>query len=262
MLSDSVNNALTKLQAHDVKTMTEGLEELQRESSTVDDRDLGEVISAVSALFYLDTYEYPHFQSVVDNAIEMISNQGERVVPHLLGLLGDSDFKVEFNYALIFGKIGAPAIRPLLKAQLQLHDSTESSFIIYSLGKIKSEQIKEAIPMLLESFESASKDIRDSAARTLGKIAENVPASRIDRDTSNRVFDALITGLKDTHSGVRSKCCRSLGKMARNNFLAEDQIAALKKEIDIILGRGEEYKWDTAFVVRREAAEVDEILSK
>ena len=166
MADNQINEALTQLQAHDAATMAAGLDSLAKELPQVDDKQLGDIIAAVSSIFYLDLYEYPHFQTVVDKAIDTIAGQGERVIPHLLNLLGDSDFKVEFNYALIFGMIGGPAIKPLLKSYLQMQDSTEQSFIIYSLGKIKDGKVKDSIPMLLEALESASKDVRDSSART------------------------------------------------------------------------------------------------
>lgn len=261
MAEDLLNEALTQLQAHDAATMAAGLDSLAKQLPQLEDKKLGEVIAAVSSIFYLDLYEYPHFQTVVDKAIDTIVGQGERVIPHLLSLLGDSDFKVEFNYALIFGMIGAPAIKPLLKSYLEMQDSTEQSFIIYSLGKIKDGRVKEAIPMLLEALESASKDVRDSSARTLGKIAENVKVAEIDSEDVRKVFEALILALKDPHSGVRSKSCRSLGKMAKHGYLFAEQLSVLKKEVEIILGR-RDYNWDNAFVVRREATEVEEILAK
>jgi HEAT repeat protein len=259
LASEQLSHAFKQLEAHDINEIKSGLQLMEQELPTLDDKELGDAISAISSIFFLDTYEYPQFQSVVDRAVETIANQGERVIPHLLGLLGDSDFKVEFNYAIIFGKIGPPAIKPLLKASLQMQDSTERSFIIYSLGKIRDPQVREAIPMLVESLESASKDIRDSAARTLGKIAENVPAEEIDNETVSKVFDALVLAVKDPHSGVRSKAIRSLGKMFRSGYLNGDQTRTLRHEIDILLGR-KDYSWDKAFVVRREASEVDEFL--
>lgn len=259
MTSEKVKAAYDKLQAHDPGVITTGLQELSQELAGMDNKQLGEAISAISSVFFLDTYEYPQFQAVVDQAVGTIADQGERVIPHLLGLLGDSDFKVEFNYALIFGRIGAPAISPLLKASLELQDSTERSFVIYSLGKIKDSRVRDAIPMLVESLESASKDIRDSAARTLGKISENVAAHEVEPDVIRTVYEALMLAVKDPHSGVRSKSVRSLGKMYRRGYLDADQTTRLQREIDIILGRGD-YSWDQAFVVRREATEVDELL--
>lgn len=261
MASDRINDALTKLSAHDAGTMSTGLDELSKELPKVDDKKMGEIIAAISSIFYLDLYEYPQFQPVVDKAVDTIAGLGDRVIPHLLNQLGDSDFKVEFNYAIIFGMIGAPAIQPLLKAYLEMQDSTEQSFIIYSLGKIKNDRVRDAIPLLLESLESASKDVRDSAARTLGKITEHVKPSEIDNETVKKIYEALVLALKDPHSGVRSKSCRSLGKMAKHGYLDGEQLTTLKKEVDIILGR-RDYNWDTAFVVRREASEVEEILKR
>jgi HEAT repeat protein len=237
------------------------LDDIERQLPSLSDSELADVVSAVNALFYFDTYEYPQMQPVVERAVAALSAAGERVVPHLLRLLGDSDYKVEFHYALIFGRIGAAAVEPLLQACRSAKDASERSFVIYALGKIKSPVVKNAIRLVLEEIGSSAKEVRDSSARTLGKIVENVSASDVEPALSSAVFTRLIAALRDIHSGVRAKACRSLGKMAKRGYLDGTETEILSQEIARLLGK-REGNWDEAFVVRKEAAEVEETLRK
>jgi hypothetical protein len=88
---------------------------------------------------------------------------------------------------------------------------------------------------------------------------ENVSASEVEQSLRSAVFARLIGALRDTHSGVRAKACRSLGKMAKRGYLDSTETKILSQESARLLGRGEG-SWDGAFVVRKEAAEVEEIV--
>jgi len=198
---------------------------------------------------------------VVNHAVKTLSAAGERVIPHVLRLLGDSDYKVEFHYALIFGQIGSAAVAPLLQAYEIARDSTERSFVIYSLGKIKSPVLKEAIALVLSELGSPSKEVRDSAAKTMGKIVGNVSASDVSPQLRSQICAHLIAALRDTHSGVRAKACRSLGKVAKRGWLDRTEIDILSREIAHLLGK-DSRRWDDAFAVRKETAEVEQTLSR
>jgi hypothetical protein len=261
MTSDFLKDMLTRLETNDPVGLEHCLLEIMTFLPKASDQELAELVGAVNAIFYFDTFEYPHLQSVVEHAVKTLSAAGERIIPHLLRLLGDSDYKVEFHYALIFGEIGSAAIKPLLKAYEVAKDSSERSFIIYSLGKIKSPALRESIALVLAELGSPSKEVRDSAARTIGKIVENVAATDVPAQQRSQICARLIAALHDTHSGVRAKSCRSLGKMAKRNWLDKTEIDVLYREISHLLGKDSQ-RWDEAFAVRKEAAEVEQILAR
>jgi len=261
MTSDILKDVLKRLETNDPEAIEQSLNEVETLLPTAGDQELADLVGAVNAVFYCDTYEYPHLQPAVNHAVKTLSAAGERVIPHLLRLLGDSDYKVEFHYALIFGQIGAAAVAPLLQAYEAARDSTERSFIIYSLGKIKSPALKQATQLVLAELGSSSKEVRDSAARTMGKIVENVTATDVEPQLRSQICTRLIAALRDTHSGVRAKACRSLGKMAKREWLDKTEIDILSHEIAQLLGKDSQ-RWDDAFAVRKEAAEVEENLSR
>jgi HEAT repeat protein len=261
MTSGFLKDVLKRLETNEPEAIEQCLNEIQTLLPNADDQETADLVGAVNAVFYYDTYEYPHLQPVVNHAVKTLSAAGERVIPHLLRLLGDSDYKVEFHYALIFGQIGAAAVAPLLQAYDVARDSTERSFIIYSLGKIKSPALKQATALVLTELGSSSKEVRDSAARTMGKIVENVSVTDVAPQLRSQICARLIAALRDTHSGVRAKACRSLGKMAKRGWLDKTEIDILSREIAHLLGKDSQ-RWDDAFAVRKEAAEVEETLTR
>ena len=54
---------------------------------------------------------------------------------------------------------------------------------------------------------------------------------------------------------MHAKAVRSLGKLAKFGHLTEDQLAQFKVTVERILGHDDQFEWDRAYVVRKEARE-------
>jgi HEAT repeat protein len=130
------------------------------------------------------------------------------------------------------------------------------SFALFALGKIKDPAIQLALPEVVGSLLHPDREVRDSAARLLGKIAEIVPAASLTERRRSEITEALFRVLSDPQPAVRAKAIRSLGKAARARYLTPDQELRLERAVLHILGEDERHEWDNAFIVRREAAEV------
>ena len=68
-------------------------------------------------------------------------------------------------------------------------------------------------------------------------------------------LDALQTNLSDYSPGVRAKAVRSLGKLAKHGHLTARERWELAVRLRRILGQDENFEWDRAYVVRKEAQE-------
>jgi HEAT repeat protein len=108
---------------------------------------------------------------------------------------------------------------------------------------------------VIGSLMHPDKEVRDSAARALGKIAEAVPATQLAEDRRAEIFEVLFRTLSDVQPAVRAKAVRSLGKLVRAAYLAPGQEERVRLAIVRILGRDEAHEWDRSFIVRREAEE-------
>ena len=108
---------------------------------------------------------------------------------------------------------------------------------------------------MIGSLLHPDKEVRDRAARALGKIAEAVPADQLGEDRRAEIFEVLFRTLSDVQPAVRAKAVRSLGKLVRAAYLTPAQKERVRLAILRILGRDEAHEWDRAFIVRREAEE-------
>jgi HEAT repeat protein len=134
-------------------------------------------------------------------------------------------------------------------------DPYSRSFALFAIGKIKSPAVHEALPEAVGALMHPDKEVRDSAARTLGKIVESVPPLSLTVRRRHEIFDALLRAIADPQPAVRAKAVRSLGKLARYGYLDEEMRGQALARIEAIITRGEETDWDHAFIVRREAQE-------
>jgi HEAT repeat protein len=209
----------------------------------------------VSAVFYIDTLDHPEFVSVIDEAVKLTATFGPWVTPILIERLDAGDIKAQWAIAHVLGRIGAPAIDPMLKAYASTDDPTLRAFILYALGKIKSAEIVKAAPTALEAAASPNLELRDTATRALGKFAESIPSAKLSVELKERFVDSLQHNLSDTNASVRAKAIRSLGKLAKYGHLRASDRAALKAACRQMLGIDEKGEWDRAFIVRKESEE-------
>src|SRR5665648_1160596 len=163
-------------------------------------------------------------------AASNLGNMGEKAVPAipvLIGMLGDSagielkvdpESKISHNTApcieaaVALGKIGDPALEPLLGA---LKDKNPHVRILAAVALEELENPK-AVEALIAALQDENIDVQASAARALGSI----------NDT--RAVDPLIAALKDKKSEVRGSAAVALGEIGDKK--ATMPLAALLKD--------------------------------
>jgi len=258
---EKLKASFSKLADPDKEIVLEGIREIERYLPGLKGKKFKEALSSLSGLFYIDTFERPDLQPVIDRAFETFKRFRAKTIPFLLSSTRESDFKFQLNLARALGKIGKPAIKPILSRLSRSRDPKEKSFLLYALGKIKDPAAVMAIPALLQGLKDKDQEVRDSASRTLGKVFEVATPPKISFKNRSLIFESLLKKISDESSGVRSKAVRSLGKMVKYGFADEEKKERLRKVMQRLLGRDESYNWDIAYIVRREAQEVYDYLS-
>ena len=143
----------------------EGLPEITEEAA----RSLFEM---VSALFYIDLLDHPEHAYVLDEAVSLVADFGEFVVPILLNNLDAGDMKAQLTIGHAFGRVGEPALEPLLES-FKCEESEECRiFLVYAMGKIHSPRVIEAFEQVLLAAKSENLELRDTAIRALGNFVE------------------------------------------------------------------------------------------
>ncbi len=246
---------LEELQGREAGPITRAVERLEGRLATLEPAERHRAIEALCSLFYIDTYDREDLQPAVLAAERALTGLGESIIPTLIHMMEGSDFKSHFHLARILGRIGEPAIPYLSRLAATAEESYSRSFALYAIGKIRSPEVHRALTEVVGSMMHPDREVRDSAARTLGKIVEVVPASTLTDRRRGEIFLVLERASTDAQPAVRAKAVRSLGKMVRGGYLTEEQRSRLRGRLDAILGQGDEGAWDRAYVVRREAQE-------
>jgi hypothetical protein len=219
-------------------------------------------VEMLCSLFYIDTADRPDLESVLDRAVDVLAGRGRQVVPLLLVQMQGSDLKSHLWLARALGRMegeSLPALRNLLATA---EDPYARSFALYAIGKMKAPGVAAALPEVVGSLMHPDREVRDTAARTLGRIAAAVPARRLTPRRRREMFETLMRATGDSQPAVRAKAMRSLGKMAGARLLNRAQRVMLESAARAALGESEVYAWDNAFIVRREAREtLDTLLS-
>jgi HEAT repeat protein len=232
-----------------------GLEVVRDEISKVGSEEARPLFEMVSTLFYIDPLDRPDLAPLLDEAISLVVGFGQWVIPVLLQKLDAGDLKAQMASAQALGRIGADAIAPLLAEYESAADSARRTFILYALSKIKSPKIVQVAPLTLEAAQSPDRELRDTAIRVMGKLAECIPSTLLSEEMRCGFLETFQKNLADENTAIRAKAMRSLGKLAQYGHLTAEERAKLKTTFKHFLGNDEYFEWDRAFVVRKEAEE-------
>ena len=213
------------------------------------------VEDVIASLFFIVLGDHPEMVDVKDKATKILSLFGKKVIPFCLKSLEESDMKAALNFARVLGYIGGEVVEPLVEEYYKTDDPDRKSFILYALSKVRDKDVKKALPLVISAISSDNREVRDTATRTIGKFFEVLDANDVEEILIETIFNLLITRISDPYAPIRAKAVRSLGKMAKKGVLNDKQKEQVKKICLRILGKDENFDWDKAFIVRKEAKE-------
>ncbi len=250
-----LTSLIERLAAADAAVVDRTVKELKARLGKLRPDEFRRTGEAICSLFYVDTSDRPDLEVAMERASDLLAAQGEKAVPLLLAQMQGSDIKSHLYLARTLGKIGKHAIRRLRDVLATAEDPYARAFALYAIGKMTCPEVLDAVPEVLGGLMHPDKEVRDSAARTLGKIARAVPKARVKTGMRREMFDALTRATRDAQAAVRAKAIRSLGKMAGAGLLTAEQRETVANAARAALGESAEYVWDSAFIVRQEARE-------
>ncbi len=255
MTADKYNEIKGLLNSFDSEEIHQGLVMIRAELSNISEEDAKSLFDMVSALFYIDLLDHPEHAYVLDEAVGLMADFGEFVIPILLDNLDAGDMKAQLMIGHAFGRVGEVAIKPLLESYKCEESEECRTFLVYALGKIRSPKVIDAFEQVLGAAKSENLELRDSAVRALGNFVEVVSPDDLPAEYKTEMLAAIQVNLSDSSAGVRSKAIRSYGKLARYDHLNEDERASCKETCELLLGVDGKYDWDRAYIVRKEAQE-------
>lgn len=255
MTENKYSEIKSLLASDDPEQMYEGLVRVREVLPEADREEARELVEMVSALFYVDLLDHPDQVYVIDEAVSLVADFGEFVVPILLKTLDAGDMKAQLTIGHAIGRVGEAAIDPLLEAVCEEEESECQIFILYALGKIKSPQVIKAFEYALESSRADDTELRDTAVRALGNFVEHIPPEDLPEEYKKEMLDEIQDNLSDPSAGVRSKAISSYGKLARYGHLNQQEMEKCRETCQLLLGVDQQFDWDRAYIVRKEAQE-------
>ena len=235
--------------------LRKGLELAKHEIARIGSNEAKPLFEIVSVIFYIDPLDRPDLVPIVDEAVNLVAGFGDWVIPMLVDNLEAGDIKAQIAVGHALGRIGARAVEPLMAKYAASADPSTRTFVLYALGKVKSPQVVKAASLVLEAARSDDLELRDTATRVIGKLAESIPAEDLTDELRLEFLERLHANLADTNAVVRVKAVRSLGKLAKAGHLRPAEREKLEAVCKGLLGKDERFEWDRAYVVRREAEE-------
>lgn len=253
MATDRYEKIKTLLSSENSEEIHQGLVLIREELPDIAEESALTLFEMVSALFYIDLLDHPEHAHVLDEAVSLVADFGEFVIPILLDNLDAGDMKAQLTIGHAFGRVGESALEPLLES-FECEESEECRiFLVYALGKIRSPKVLEAFEQVLEAARSENLELRDTAIRALGNFVEVIPPADLPEGYKKEMLEAIQVNLGDSSAGLRSKAIRSYGKLARFGHLTKEEKQKCKKTCELLLGVDDKFDWDRAYIVRKEA---------
>ncbi|MCJ7716493.1 MAG: hypothetical protein MUO54_08235 [Anaerolineales bacterium] len=253
MVNDKYEKIKILLNSADSEEIHQGLVLIRQELPNITEDSARSLFEMVSALFYIDLLDHPEHAFVLDEAVGLMADFGEFVIPILLDNLDAGDMKAQLTIGHAFGRVGEVAIEPLLESY-KCEESEECRiFLVYALGKIRSSKILKAFEQVLSAAKSDNLELRDTAVRALGNFVEVISPTDLPEAYKKGMLEAIQVNLSDSSAGVRSKAIRSYGKLARYGHLTREEKQKCKDTCELLLGVDNKFEWDRAYIVRKEA---------
>jgi HEAT repeat protein len=255
-----IDQLVVQLASEDPKEVLAGVHRVAAESDRLNDSELSEVASVLCSVFAADVTERPEMAEVIEVASAVLVGLGPKIVPTLLWAMQAADVHEILRYARVLGRMGKSAIDPIMRFQATATEPWVRGAALYAISKIQDPAIASLIPDFCAALRDAHHSPRESAARALGKVVLRTAPNEVPKDHRDRMFDDLMHHVSDTHPGVRARVVSCLGKMAKFGYLDDVQRERVRKTMKSLLGQDEQFEWDRAFIVRREAQQALHVL--
>ncbi len=252
-MSPSYETIKALLESTRLEDLQRGLELVRIEIARLGSQESRPLFEMVCSVFYIDPLDQPELVPVLDEAIGLAVGFGTWVIPALVERLDAGDLKAQMAASQALGRIGADAIQPLVAEYHRREDVGLRVFVLYALGKIRSPKVLQAAPLALEAAQSGDLELRDTATRTLGKFVESIPPAELPAELHKTIIERVRRNLADPNAGIRAKAIRTWGKMAKFGHLEQGEREELKWVCQRLLGIDEDFEWDRAYIVRKQA---------
>jgi HEAT repeat protein len=192
-----------------------------------------ELKEKVDSLFIKACGGLEKYRDLAEPSKKTLIEMGKDAVPYLLDKLDTQDAREMWTLIEILGKIGEPAVAPLIDS-LKSENKDVVKLASRILGDIKD---KRAVPPLIELLDKEDFNTRSYACESLGKIGDTTSFTHVSfclKDSvevvrksaavalgklkDKRAISYLVRGLSDPHFSVRMTSASALVEIRKPSF--------------------------------------------
>jgi HEAT repeat protein len=189
-----------------------------------------ELKEKVDSLYIVSNGVSEKYRDLAQPAESTLVAMGEIAVPYLMDKLTTQDAREKWTLIRILGKIGKPAVLPLI-GKLESPNKDEAEISVRILGDIKDTS---AVRPLIKLLTKDNYNLRSNVCESLGKIGDKSAfedlntrmqdsvesvrksaAVALGRIKDDRAIPSLIKGLSDPHYSVRMTSANSLVELGK-----------------------------------------------
>lgn len=251
--SNILESIYSGLKSSDKNELLDTLKKVQQHLANMGNDERILLADAIMSLFYLDEAEDSGYAEVYDSAGDVLAQMGPGIVDVLIEGMTGAGVHVDYHIAQALSGLGKPAVKALLEKFRDQSNPDVQGLALYALSSIDDPALIEIFDEVIALLESDNFELRDTAAGAVGSMVDCIGGLCLESLAVEEVFEKLIGALSDTHAGTRSKAVKSIGKLAKKEYLSDEQKEKALPIITGILGIDDAHQWDRAFIVRREA---------
>jgi ferredoxin--NADP+ reductase len=253
-MTERVNNIIQQLNAHSEESIISVLDQLKAMEDLTAEEKIEFATALTNIFYYFRHSDSPRMLKLAIRTEKRIAKFGTDVIPFLYKEIIEADGESLAYLGKALAKIGKPALDYLL---VHWHDHTENESELINLTQaiscFKLDEVKEAIPILLDATKKDAAQLTAMALYSIGRLVEKIHNVNFDRALLVEMFNRTFSFLSHPKPLVRKNAARTLGKMYRKGVLSEADKKKVYQSFISISGKDDEHNWDPAFIVRREA---------
>ncbi len=249
----TLNSIYNGLKSEDKDELIKACQVARNSIGAMDPKEMRAIADALTSVFYIDMTRHSEMHEVIDLASDTLAEMGADIVDILSDNLTDTDLFADFQMAKTLGKIGSPAVAVLKERFRTEQDPCLRSLALYALSTIEDPALIEIFDEVVSAVDHEDQELRSTAVEAIGTMIECIGGMCLDPNAVDRTFEKLMQKVSDSHAGTRAKAVYSIGKLARKEYLNEEQKDRAVTVMKSKLGIDEKHEWDRAFIVRKEA---------
>ncbi|MFH1675594.1 MAG: hypothetical protein ABIC40_01125 [bacterium] len=255
---DYFASLIKRFKSRDTNELIQACKEAASHAGDFDMGQMEKISDALVSTFYFDTADHPELSGVIDAAVDALVALGPSATDVLISELTDTDLKANLLIIRTLSKMGESAYIALAGRFLTEKDPYLKSLALFGLSKMNDPGLLEIFPDVVRLLAHENPELRDTAARTVGKLVDQFPSGQLAEPSVREAFENLTELINDPNAGIRSKAVRTIGKLGSAKYLTMKQEQKAIELLSGLLGIDGKHEWDRAFIVRKEAEEAFE----